>query len=66
MAIMQAAAQCAAPIGQLIYGVMLERFDSTVYIPLLFGGLLTAAIALMSKVTLKKEDIITDANHINA
>jgi MFS family permease len=53
MAIMQAVAQCAAPIGQLIYGVMLERFDSAVYIPFLLAGLLTSGIALMSKVTFK-------------
>jgi predicted MFS family arabinose efflux permease len=56
MAIIQAVAQCAAPTGQLIYGIMLERFDSAVYIPLLIAGLLTAGIAFMSKATLKKED----------
>jgi MFS family permease len=66
MAIMQAAAQCAAPIGQLIYGVMFERFDSAVYIPFLLAGLLTSGIALMSKATLKKEDITNGANYTNA
>ena len=58
MAIIQTVAQCAAPIGQLLYGFAFERFADTVYIPLLFGGLLTTGIALMGKVTLKKEDII--------
>ncbi|MDR1961705.1 MAG: MFS transporter [Gracilibacteraceae bacterium] len=66
MAIIQAVAQCAAPIGQLIYGIMFERFASAVYIPLLLAGIFTAGIAFMSKATLKKEDVINDANHSNA
>jgi MFS family permease len=55
MAIIQAAAQCAAPAGQIAYGFMFERFDSAVYVPLLLAGLLTLGIALMGKITLKEE-----------
>jgi MFS family permease len=66
MAIIQAAAQCAAPIGQLLYGFLFERFSSAVYVPLLLAGLLTSGIALIGKITLKKEDVIHDANDNNA
>jgi MFS family permease len=66
MAIIQTVAQCAAPVGQILYGISFEQFADAVYIPLLFGGLLTVGIALMSKTTLKKEDIVYDSNHINA
>jgi MFS family permease len=55
MAIIQASAQCAAPVGQIAYGFAFERFDSAVYIPLLFAGLLTSGIALIGRITLKVE-----------
>jgi MFS family permease len=66
MAIIQAAAQCAAPVGQIAYGFMFECFDSAVYVPLLLAGLLTSGIALTGKITLKEEDIINGANYNNA
>jgi MFS family permease len=66
MAIIQAAAQCAAPAGQIAYGFMFECFDSAVYIPLLLAGVLTFGIALIGKITLKKEGISNDANYNNA
>jgi hypothetical protein len=66
MAIIQAVAQCAAPVGQIAYGFMFERFDSAVYIPLLLAGMLTLGIALMGKTKLRKEDIINDTNYNNA
>jgi hypothetical protein len=55
MAIIQAVAQCAAPIGQMAYGCMFKRFDSAVYVPLLIAGTLTAGIAVLGKLTLRKE-----------
>jgi MFS family permease len=66
MAIIQAAAQCAAPVGQIAYGLAFERFDNAVYVPLLFAGLLTSGIALMGRITLKKESFINDTNYNNA
>jgi MFS family permease len=55
MAIIQTAAQCAAPAGQMIYGFMFKRFNAAVYFPLLLAGFLTAGIALIGKIVLKKE-----------
>jgi hypothetical protein len=53
-------AQCAAPVGQIAYGLAFKRFYGAVYIPLLIAGLLTSCIALMGKITLKKEGFIDD------
>ncbi|MDR2523256.1 MAG: MFS transporter [Synergistaceae bacterium] len=53
MAIIQAVAQCAAPVGQIAYGFMFERLNTAVYIPLLLAGLLIAGITIVSKITLK-------------
>ena len=66
MAIIHAAAQCAAPVGQLLYGGALEFWDSAAYIPLLLAGGLTFAIALIGKSMLKNEEISNDTNRINA
>jgi MFS family permease len=66
MAIIQAVAQCAAPIGQIAYGFMFEQFEGVVYIPLLIGGILTLGIALFGKITLKKEDLSNGINYNNA
>jgi MFS family permease len=56
MAIIQAAAQCAAPIGQIVYGFMFESFDGAAYIPLLLAGAILSGIALLCKMALKDKD----------
>ncbi|MEK8127192.1 MFS transporter [Paenibacillus filicis] len=48
MAMIMAVSQCAAPAGQLIYGVLFEAFSVSVYIPVLLVG---AAMLLMSVIT---------------
>jgi MFS family permease len=55
MAIIQAAAQCAAPIGQLLYGAAFQGFKNAAYLPLLIAGGLTLIIAFIGKATLKGE-----------
>ncbi|MDR1156686.1 MAG: MFS transporter [Oscillospiraceae bacterium] len=55
MAIIQAVAQCAAPIGQLLYGAAFQGFSSAGYVPLLLAGGLTISIAFIGKATLGKE-----------
>jgi hypothetical protein len=57
MAIVQAAAQCAAPIGQLLYGGAFAYFNRTAYIPLLLAGGLTFVIACIGKTLLQKEGV---------
>jgi hypothetical protein len=55
MAIIQAVAQCAAPIGQLLYGGALQGFKNAVYLPLLIAGGLTVLVALTGRAMLRKE-----------
>ncbi|MDR1264303.1 MAG: MFS transporter [Propionibacteriaceae bacterium] len=57
MAIIQAAAQCAAPVGQLLYGIAFQGFTDAPYLPLLIAGGFTALIAVFAKTTLRKESI---------
>jgi hypothetical protein len=55
MAIIQAVAQCAAPIGQLLYGGAFQGFKDVVYLPLLIVGGLTVLVAFTGKAMLRKE-----------
>jgi MFS family permease len=55
MATIMAAAQCAAPIGQILYGFLFEAFSGVLYIPTITLSVITLLIALATKVILKKE-----------
>ena len=55
MAIIIAAAQCAAPAGQIIYGVLFKSFSSAVYLPTLFICALMIIISAAAKKILQKE-----------
>jgi MFS family permease len=56
MDIVQAVAQCAAPVGQMLYGAAFQAFLGAAYIPLLLVGALTMAIAFIAKAMLKDKD----------
>jgi MFS family permease len=55
MAIIMAAAQCAAPPGQILYGVLFERFSAAVYVPTLFVSIVMFALAGLSRRMLRNE-----------
>ncbi len=55
MALITAIAQCAAPVGQILYGSLLEGFSNSVYIPTLLICVLIMVIAVVSRVLLKSE-----------
>jgi MFS family permease len=55
MAIMMAASQCAAPIGQIVYGFFNERFSSAMYIPIIGVALATLALAFVTKWMMRNE-----------
>ncbi|MDR1131297.1 MAG: MFS transporter [Oscillospiraceae bacterium] len=55
MAIIQAVAQCAAPIGQLLYGGAFQGFSGAVCVPLLLAGTFTLIIAFVGKIIFKGE-----------
>ncbi|WP_099469983.1 MFS transporter [Konateibacter massiliensis] len=49
MAIIMAVAGCAAPIGQVIYGVVFESFSDVLYFPILAVSLLMLVIAFVAR-----------------
>jgi MFS family permease len=55
MAIITATAQCAAPVGQFLYGVFFEDFRTEVYLPTVFASAAMFAVAALSKRILKNE-----------
>jgi len=52
MAIIMAVSQCAAPLGQALYGVAFEQFSAAVYIPVLLACFFTVVIAFAAKIVL--------------
>jgi hypothetical protein len=57
MAIIQAIAQCAAPLGQFLYGVAFESFRGVEYWPLLLVCGVSLLIAFGGKGMLKNETL---------
>lgn len=55
MAIIMAVAQCAAPLGQFIYGFAFEAFSVNVYIPTLALAVLMIGFAVFAKHLMKNE-----------
>jgi MFS family permease len=55
MAIIMAAAQCAAPAGQFVYGVLFRGFGNTVYIPILLVSAVLFVLTIISRKILKNE-----------
>lgn len=55
MAIIMAVAQCAAPLGQIVYGITFQRFKSTLYIPMIAVGLIMVTITVFSQRILRNE-----------
>ncbi len=49
------AAQCAAPIGQFLYGVAFEGFRGTEYLLFALAAGATLLIALLARTTLRNE-----------
>jgi len=55
MAIIMAAAQCAAPLGQIIYGVIFESFSAVLYLPIIVAGMIMLLISGISQRILRDE-----------
>ena len=54
-AIMIAVAQSMAPLGQMIYGLILEGFSSRAYIPIFLASFLVLILALAGRHVFKKD-----------
>ena len=55
MAIIIATTQCAAPIGQILYGILFQRFRNITYVPILFAGVIMFIVSLTAYRLLQKE-----------
>lgn len=55
MAIITGAAQCAAPAGQVIYGMLLEKFGDQVYLPAIFMCCAMMAVTVLTKLMFRRE-----------
>lgn len=56
LAIMMAAAQCAAPIGQVIYGITFKAFSKSIYLPVFFISAILLVVAVVIQRGLKNEE----------
>lgn len=59
MAIIMAVAQCMAPVGQVMYGVIFEAFRIKVYLPTLIVSIVMIVMAVVVKRALRNEGEIT-------
>jgi MFS family permease len=50
MAILFATSTCATPIGQILYGALLDGFSTSIYIPILIVSGVTSILAFVAKV----------------
>lgn len=55
MSIIMATAQCAAPIGQILYGIGFEIFQTTVYVPIIITLIATLLLSVISKLLYRNE-----------
>ena len=55
MAILTAAAQCAAPLGQVLYGVIFEKWSARVFIPTFFVCIATLLLGVLTWGLLRHE-----------
>lgn len=56
MAIITAVAQCAAPLGQILYGVIFEKWSAQIFIPTLFVSMVTLLLGVLTRQLLKCEE----------
>jgi len=52
-----ATAQCAAPLGQIMYGIIFEMFSARIFIPMLFVSAATLLIAALTQHMMKNEAV---------
>ena len=55
MAIIMAVAQCAAPVGQILYGQLFECYKTNAYVVVLIMMVMVIVLALIAKRYLKSE-----------
>lgn len=56
MAIITAVAQCAAPLGQILYGIVFESWGAQIFIPTFFVGIVILLLGVLTQRMLKCEE----------
>lgn len=56
MAIITAVAQCAAPLGQILYGIVFESWGKQIFIPTFFVAIVTLLLGALTRQLLKHEE----------
>ena len=56
MAIIMAVAHCTTPIGQVVYGNILESFQTQTYLPILLTSFTLLALAFVAYCVLKNDE----------
>ncbi|WP_052295842.1 hypothetical protein [Parasphaerochaeta coccoides] len=59
MAIIMAVSQCAAPVGQIVYGFVFEAFNKAAYVPALLASIATMIIAVMARTMVKNKESLS-------
>ena len=57
MAIITAVSQCAAPLGQILYGVIFEKWSTQVFIPTFLVGIMTLLLGVLTWYLLKYKEV---------
>ena len=57
MAMIMALAQIAAPIGQVCYGFILQKYITSIYIPVFIAAALTIGVSYFAKISLANSDV---------
>lgn len=57
MATITAVSQCAAPVGQFVYGIIFQKFQATLYIPVFIISIAMFTLSLVSKYIFSKSEV---------
>lgn len=60
MAIMTAVAQCAAPLGQILYGAVFEKWSGRIFLPTFGVGIVTLFLGVLTRQLLKGEEDMSE------
>lgn len=57
MATITAVSQCAAPVGQFVYGIIFQKFQTTIYIPVFIISIAMFVLSFVSKYIFSKSEV---------
>lgn len=57
MATITAVSQCAAPVGQLVYGIIFQKFQTALYLPVLLVSIAMFVLSLVTRHLFSKSEV---------